>query len=454
MSSNIHIEFNAIKKLMEDRNPELLIAIDPAYLGNIELRKMFMLLRKFYVDNGEFMGFDVLKGYVSKACTTPEKTKFMMGVLSQIQERDVSGLTDEILLKDLRDYHKFRMVLGKTEPLIAAVESKDIDQTLGRLKELYDSVFVDAEYKLENADMSAMAGKKVKFDFRSTGIKPLDDRGGLILGGYTIIAAPAKAGKSTLTSMIALHQYLHEEGSVAIFSYEMGAEEVRARILANFSDVDLGAIMADELSDLDALKLLTSEAIFYCGEGEDKAVVKFCRDNYKLSREAFFPLLFEAFPKRSNKFYIFDERENWDDLFVKMNLLASTKNVRAFIVDYPFLINRGQANSQLASWEYHLLQSKNLKTFSHKYGANVITPAQLDPGKKGEDPRLKFMSNILNDCDLALYLTETDEDKTLGTVTVKWGAMRNFKTIPGKPFLEPFRLMKELNKSRFTFIEF
>jgi len=156
MAVNANTELNAIKKLMDSKNPELLVAINPDHFGNGELRKIFMLIRKFYVENSVFLGWDVLKQYVAGLCKTADKTKFMLSLLDQIETRDIAGLTDELLLKELNDYHKFRIILSKAGDLVRAVEDKDIDSTLGRLKELHDSVFVEHEYELTKAEMSKM----------------------------------------------------------------------------------------------------------------------------------------------------------------------------------------------------------------------------------------------------------------------------------------------------------
>lgn len=434
---------------MDDKSPELFIAISPDMFSNVELRKIFLLIRKFYTDNSSFIGWDVLRSYVAKLCTTADKAKFLLGLLEQIQARDVSGLTSEMLLKELHDFKKFRLVLDKAGGLVQAVEEKDIDKTLGTLQELYDGVFLNGSQEtLDQADMSSKAGQKITFNFLSTGIKPIDKRGGLIEGGYTIIAGEAKAGKSALAGQIALHQYINEGVDVAYFSLEMQFEELRARILSNFAEIDVGKMMDDKLTPEELTILRKKEAEFYCTGTEDMEV------DLSLSSEEFFEYVFANYPKRKNKFYIFDDRLDWDAFWVRAELLATTKGVKVFVLDYPFLCSRGGANRELASWEYQLLQSKNLKTFAHKHKVCVITPAQLDAGKKGEDPRLRFVSNQITNCDLCLYLINTEEDKTLGTITVKFGAYRNFKTIPDEPFLKDFRLIKELQFSRFNYMEF
>lgn len=451
-SNNSHLEINALKKLLQDKSPELLVAISPEYFGNSELKKIFLLIRKFYLDQGDFIGYDTLRGFVAKACSTAEKTQFMLGLLDQIQKRDISGLTDELLIKELQDYHKFRLVLDKAGDLVTAVESKDIDKTLGVLQGLYDSVYMTDSGSLDDADMANMATEDIKFSFCKTGIKEIDLRGGLIEGGYTLICAAAKQGKSTMCGQIALHQYLHHNRDVCYLSYEMSAHECRSRFFANYCNVDLGKIMSGMLSEEERDQLLVKESQFYCGESEE--IYKFAFENRTLDRNTYFKKLFSTFPKRENKFYVIDERLPWPDLFAKMQLLAETKGVKTFIVDYINLVPMGFDTKHLASWEALLYQSRKLKNFSHKYGLNVITPAQLDFDKKSGETKIKFGQNIINDCDLCIAMYSTDDDQKLGTVTCEFKAIRNGLTVPDRPFNAPFKLLKEFEYSRFLNMDF
>lgn len=448
MASNLQVEINALAHIMKRQSPELLVAVSTDMFGNQQLAKVFQLIRKFYVENSEFIGFDVLRAQVSKACKTEDMTKFMMSILEQVQGRDISGMTDDMMLVEMSEYLKFRTVLAKVDPLITAVEQQDISATLQHLTELYTKVVVDGENRLENADMGLMAATPIKFRFRKTGIKPIDDRGGLIEGGFTLLAGSAKAGKSTLACMIALHQYLNDSGSVLYASYEMLAGEVRSRIFANYADIDLGKLMSDDLAPFERGQLQRAEADFYCQLPKDFTV------NLDLSREEYFADLYTKYPRRDNKFYVLDAREDWDSLFVKMELMATTKNVKCFVVDYITLVPRGAADKNLSSWEYILLQSKKLKQFAHKHQCNVITPMQYAPATKNAEDKIKFASNVINDCDLCLAIHQSEEDKTLDAVSVDFKAMRSFLSLPGEPNLRSFKLIKELNKGRFVYQDF
>ena len=110
----------------------------------------------------------------------------------------------------------------------------------------------------------------------------------------------------------------------------------------------------------------------------------------------------------------------------------------------------GADTRNLSQWEAILHQSRKLKNFSHKYGLNVITPAQLSVGKKGEDNKIRFASNIIADCDLCIAMYMDDQDKTLDTVTCEFKAIRNGLSVPGVKFNASIKLAKEFHMSRFV----
>jgi hypothetical protein len=439
---------NAIKKLMDDKNPELLVRLGTEMFGNTDLGKFFLLIKRFYLENGEFIGWDTLVGVVNRACESPGRAEFLTKYLLQIRERDVDGLTADLLTAELEDFRSLRAVMDISEELVTAVETKDASKVKALYKKGYEQIFVESEYKLAECDMANMAGKKVKFNFRKTGLEPLDERGGLIEGGLTIIGGESKSGKTILATQFANYQYLNYPGSIAITSYEQSKEELRARILSANSGVDLGSIVDGSITKADELILRIAEAKFYCAPSDD--IEAFCNSTAKEDDQTFFTMLFDQFPKRDNKFFLIDERLDWDNLFVKMELLRSTQGVKTFVVDYPYLIPRGASDPNLASWEYALLQNRKLKSFAHKHKLCIITPAQYD--SKGDT--LRFVSNAVNDCDLYLKMSCSDEDKQLNQATIAFGAYRNFLSVPGKPVLEDFCLMKEFDKSRFHYVRF
>jgi len=440
---------NSICYIMQEKNPELLVSIDPTYYGNIELKKLFMIIRNFYLQSSIYPGWDLVAAAVSGACKTPEKMKFMLSILDQIKAKDIEGLTDDLMLQELRDYKKFRLVLDKVAPLISAVEEKNIDATLGTLKSLYDSVFVDEEDKLKDYDMSTMPGK-VMFDFRTTGIPDIDKYGGIAVKGYCIIAAPTGVGKSTLAAMICLHQYLELGLDCAYFSFEQSAQELRAKMYASMASIDLSSLVMDELTPEDLVKFRRAEARFNClSVPEDYPV------DLNVDRDVFMTKVYSEFERRPNRMYLIDADLDWDELEVKINLMASTKNIKTVCIDYPWIVKKGRGGTPgIADWQYQLEKSKMLKSLARKYDLNLIAPAQLSAGKKNEDPKLKFVSNASNDADLVLFLSRDSEDMTLGTTSIHFEKYRNFITNKDSPGLKDFKVMNALNFARFDSLEY
>lgn len=452
--TNAQQEMNCLKKLMEDKNPELLVKIDNSMFGNDELSKIFSLIKKFYINNGDWPGWDVLRGQVTQRCQTEEKSRFLLSLLGQIQERDIAGLTDEILTEEMQTTGKCRRILESIGEITQAAEQKDMELVIGLYQKGWETVFSQEENSLDDNDMASMAGKKIRFNFNHTGIKPIDDRGGLIEGGLFGIAGESKAGKSLMALQWAVHNYLQHGESVGYFSYEQGRYEIRARLLSNLSNIDIGKITTDALTDEEVTLLRLSELKFVYIPVDD--MDEFCASRQNLEDEEFWEAARSTYELRPNKFLIFDDPFDWDLLGLKMELLRSTKDIGFFVIDYPYLVPRGHTDRQLQSWEYNLLQSRKLKHFARSHTSKgrptrVVVLAQYD----SKEDNLRYVRGLINDLDMLIKIYQDKEDKELGTVTCSHGGIyRNFLSIPDKPFLEDFKLFREFECSRFVYMEF
>lgn len=446
--TNIQTELNAIKFLMTKRNPELLVRLDVSLFGNELLAKIFMLVKRFYIENSVVMGWDVLRSKVVEKCDSPDRLKAIMILLDQIQERDIEGLTDDLLIGEMRDLGKCRVVLGRLEDITRAAEQRDTSAVLGHFRQAYEAITIEDSQHEDEADLASLAGKDIQFNFHKTGFPPLDKRGGLIEGGVTIVGGEAKQGKSNFTKQVAIYNFEEYQDTVALFSYEQGKQEQRARILSEKADIDVGRIMSKQITLEEQIALRYAEAKLLLRPYDD--LPAFCEASRSMSNTEFFEVLFNTYTLKDNRFLIYDDPLNWDDLFVKMELVHSTKGVTFFIIDYPYLVPRGFSDRGLANWEYNLTQSKKLKHFARKHGVRIMTPAQYD----SKEDTLRYVKGVINDCDLFLAISQSKDDEALGQVTVSYKAYRNFFSIPGEPFLTPFKLVKELNKSRFVYMEF
>lgn len=449
---------------MTGRNPELLIRLEKKMFGNEELGKIFLLIKQFYVNHGSFPGWDVLRSIVAQKSTTQDKARAIIALLDQIQERDVTGLTDDMLACELEETGQCRGILDSLLELAKAAEGKDLAAVKALYRKGYEEAFLTREDgALADANMFNMAGKMIKFNFNSTGLPPLDERGGLIEGGLFCIAGESKAGKSVLAIQLAVHNYIHHHESCAYFTYEQGKKEIRARIMASLSGIDVGNISINKLTREERIKLRLTELRFLFVD--DQAMAGFCAEHTRdgltqaeqeADDEAFFSLARGTFTKLDKDFLIFDEPFDWDTLFIKMELLRTTKGISFFCIDYPFLVPRGASDKELAGWEYSLLQSRKLKHFARTHTAHgtptrVGVLAQYD----AKADSLRYVKGLVNDLDMLIKISQDAEDREMGTVTCSHGGIyRNFLSVPGKPALEDFKLLREFAYSRFAYMAF
>lgn len=447
MSASVQLELNALKKVLQDRNPELLVRLSASHFGNEELSKLFMLTKKFFVDTGQFIGWDVLRSNVASKCSTADKQRYLMALLDQIQERDITGLTDDMLMKELTDQVKMRSLLLGLQDIAHAAEARDTEKAFALFNGLQEQILLSGDNEILNSDMLSLAGADVTFEYRTTGVEAIDRRNGISLGSLVLICGDTGTGKSTRAHSIGIHQYNKYGEGVAYWSWEQGKKEIMARVWSHESDVDLGKIISDELSRDERAKLRKAKLFFLFLNSD----VNFVEESLEagMSEEEFIREAAGRFERRPSGFFIYDHSPNFDELLVEMELLRSTKGVRTFVCDYITLIPAGAAHRGLQSWERFLEMSKALKTFARRGKCIVLTPLQFD-SKEG---KIRFSQNIINDADLALSMSTDKEDLELGTVTNSFLKFRNFKTIPGEP-LSDFKQLKAFDRAKFLDLNF
>lgn len=444
---SVQLELNAIKKVLVAKNPELLLKVTPQMFGNEELAKLYVLIRKFYLDQGQWLGWDVLTSIVSSKCVTDEKLRYMTSLIDQIRERDISGLSDDLLVEEMTVTGRCRAVLDSIKEIALAAESKNMDEVIALYQKGFGEIFGGNDVGADDADMASLAGKQVSFNFNTVGIKAIDERGGLIEGGLFGIAGESKAGKSVMALQWSVHNYLKNGESVAYFSYEQGKHEIRARILSSLCDIDIGVLTMGELSEEENLKLRIAESNFLCPDVDPEYCLKYSN----LNSDEYYPKLLKDFKPRENKFLIFDDPFDWDVLGTKIELLRTTKDIGFQVVDYPTLVPRGIADKNMASWEYNLLQSRKLKHFARKHTSRglptrVVVLAQYD----SKEDSLRYNKGLVNDLDMLIKLSQSKEDKELNHVTCSHGGIyRNFRSVKGKTGLEDFKLERDFAYSRF-----
>jgi KaiC/GvpD/RAD55 family RecA-like ATPase len=442
------LELNAIKKIMEARDPELLVKVTPAMFGNEELGKLFRLIKHHYVNNSTWVGWDVLRSIVAQKASTVDKANYILALIDQIQARDVAGFSKEMLVEELTGLGKVRTLLDGIQEVVSAAEAKDSEQALALFFSLYEKVAISGNDSVLSADLLSLAGADVKFNWRTTGIAAIDRRNGVATGSLVLLCGDTGTGKSTQAHSIAIHQYNKYGEGVAYWSWEQGKKEIMARVWSHQADVDLGNIISDELEPHDRATVRKAKLkfLFHYDEVEmDKFVV----ENSHLNEEMFVRAAADKFERKSNGFYIFDHGPDFDQLMVEMELLRSTKGVKVFVVDYLTIVPPGVDHRKLQSWECYIKMSQKLKNFARRHDVIVITPLQFD----SSEGKIRFSKNIINDADLALFMYQDKDDKEVGSVTNEFAKYRNFKSIPNEP-LSPFKQLRAFDKAKFLEISF
>lgn len=449
---NVQYELLAIKKLIESKNPELIAKLKQELFSNVELSNIVKISGLLYADNGQLPGWDLLSAELTNRIINPDKQKFYVDLLQDIKDKDATGITTDDLIDKLRTQRQFRFVLDGAGKLVDAVDRRDADSTVGIMRELYEDMFKNSgEDSLDDADMVSMAGTSVKYNFEKTGFTGIDKRGGHIEGGLFGYAGAAKAGKSVVAQQITVYGHDNYEGSSCYYSYEQTAAEIRARILSARSEIDVGLVTSDILTPEERLRLREAEVAHLCDFNAN--MKDFCYQTRGESEKEFWPSFWTHFEPRKNRFLIPKKSPDWDNLFIQMQILVDMKNVRRFVIDYPTIVPRGRSGAKLASWEYALQKSQELKDFARNNGVRIIIPMQYDD----KNDHIRYNSGVINAVDLLVAMKMEEGDTEFGdsgATTFGFKAYRNFLSVPGEPTLQPFKALRNFKYAKFENFDF
>jgi hypothetical protein len=365
--------------------------------------------------------------------------------------KDISGLTQEYLFDELKKQRQFRQALEGVNSIVDGVDKKDAEAVVGAMRELYERMFADsASSDMATADMVGLTGSSIKFKYSPTSLVGIDKFGGLIESGLSMVLGSSGRGKTHMATQWALHNHDMCEGSTCLASWEQGKGELRSRVLSNRSEVDLGKITLGTCSPEELLKLRLAEAVLLCGDSTE--ITAFCTETRKLDDKTFWDTFWGKFKPRDNRLLLFDAGWNFDDLFVNMELMVQTRNVKFFLLDYPEIVPVGRLNAGVQPWQYKLDQIGRLKNFCRRNNVRIVFPAQY--GEK--DNHIKYNSGAINYVDLAVALTEEDGDKEYGpegALTCKFLKYRNYSSPDGTPPKE-FKVLKSLSTAKFLSFDF
>jgi replicative DNA helicase len=280
----------------------------------------------------------------------------MIGAVSEILEDayDVSGEPNE--------------KLDEAERKIFAVTDKKISGAAVPLKDLVTQAYELIE-KREGGFVTGLPTGYLKLDHLTCGLQN---------GEMIIIAGRPSMGKTALALNIAEHIGAEEKIPVAIFSLEMGKQQLAERFLCSMSQVDLQTVRRGMLDTENLEKLQEG-----CGRLYEGPI--FIDDSSSLT-----PLALRAKARR----------------------LKSQHDIRCIIVDYMQLMHLG---TKIESRQQEISTiSRYIKALARELNIPVVVLSQLNRSPEGREshrPRmsdLRESGSIEQDADVVMLLHRED----------------------------------------------
>ena len=283
--------------------------------------------------------------------------------------REIIQATTEILNDAYDESGEPNEKLDEAERRIFAVTDKKVTSNVVGLKDLLTRAYELIE-KREGSYITGLA----------TGYYELDDLTcGLQDGEMIIIAGRPSMGKTSLALNIAEHIGLMEKIPVAIFSLEMGRQQLAERFLCSASEIDAQLVRKGMLSTEYYQKLVET-----CGTFSEAPI--YIDDTASLT-----PL----------------------ELRAKARRLSSRYHIRCIIVDYLQLMHLGTKRVESRQQEITTI-SRYIKALARELNIPVVVLSQLNrspEGREGHMPRmsdLRESGSIEQDADVVMLLHRED----------------------------------------------
>ncbi len=283
--------------------------------------------------------------------------------------RQLIQIATEILNDAYNESGEPEEKLDEAEQKIFAIADQKITSNAVGLKDLVTRAYELIE-KREGAYVTGLP----------TGYYELDDLTcGLQNGEMIVIAGRPSMGKTSLALNIAEHIGLTEKIPVAIFSLEMGRQQLAERFLCSVSDIDAQLVRKGMLSTEHYRKLVEA-----CGTFSEVPI--FIDDTAGLT-----PL----------------------ELRAKARRLKSRYKIRCVIVDYLQLMHMGTKSIESRQQEITAI-SRYIKALARELNVPVMVLSQLNrssEGREGHKPRmsdLRESGSIEQDADVVMLLHRED----------------------------------------------
>ncbi len=283
--------------------------------------------------------------------------------------RDLIATAGEILENAYSQSVEVNEVLDEAERRIFAVTDKNISGGATALKDLVVRSFELIE-KRQGIHVTGLP----------TGFYELDDLTcGLQNGEMVVVAGRPSMGKTSLALNVIEHIGLSDQTPVAIFSLEMGRQQLAERFLCGISEIDSQKVRRGLLSDEDYKKLADA-----CAELSEAPI--YIDDSSTLT-----PL----------------------ELRAKARRLKGMYDIKCVMVDYLQLMHLGSGRVESRQQEITTI-SRYIKALARELTIPVVVLSQLNrspEGREGHRPRmsdLRESGSIEQDADVIMLLHRED----------------------------------------------
>lgn len=282
----------------------------------------------------------------------------------------------EIVEAGYREGDDVEKILDEAEQKLFSVSQKYIKQDFIPIRNILESAFNRIDDLHKHGD---------QFRGIPTGFTDLDAiLAGLQKSDLLIIAARPSVGKTSFALDIARHVAVREKAAVAMFSLEMGADQLVDRMLAAEANVDLWRLRTGRLKS----------------EGDN--------NDFQRIGEAM-GILSEA------KLFIDDTASaNIMEMRTMARRLQAEHNLGLIIIDYLQLMEgRGGPNRVQEISEI----SRGLKNLARELNIPIIALSQLSRSVESRSPQIPKLSDlresgsIEQDADVVLFLYREDREK-------------------------------------------
>jgi replicative DNA helicase len=315
--------------------------------------------------------------------------------------RKLIDIADHVKAKSFEENERVEDVLEYAQREIYEVGQSNIDKTFAPISEVLSTVFGRISTAADSdSDMVGMP----------TGLTDLDGiLGGLHRSDLIILAARPSMGKTSLVLEIVRRMATHHKTAVAIFSLEMGREQLVDKLISSASGIELRKIRNSQLENNDG-----NDEFMKLGE----AIAQLDASNIWIDDSGHLTIT---------------------ELRTKARRLKSRYQIDMIVIDYLQLmsgnsgtnygVNRNQEVSDI---------SRNLKMMAKELDIPIIALSQLSRGVESRDDKRPMLSDlresgsIEQDADIVMFVHREEmynkETKNKGKANIIIAKHRNGET--------------------------